>query len=213
MIQQARPRTLRVVRSTEPEARAAESDDALLEAFARGDADFGERLYDYLVGVIESTLYRILGQRGSDHEDLVQSAFEQIVVTLSNGKFARSCSLRSWAAAITSNLAFNTVRSRTTERKVINRKACPDAIEDARFQGDPERDSAARRSLSMLRSLLSQMSPKLAQTLMLHDAFGHELSEIAVLTGVSVAAAQSRLVRGRRTLSQLIANSGLREES
>jgi RNA polymerase sigma-70 factor (ECF subfamily) len=44
------------------------------------------------------------------------------------------------------------------------------------------------------------MTPERAETLLLHDMLGKELSEIAVLTGVSVAAAQSRLVRGRNEL-------------
>jgi DNA-directed RNA polymerase specialized sigma24 family protein len=33
---------------------------------------------------------------------------------------------------------------------------------------------------------------------LVHDVFGHSLAETARLTGVSMSAAQSRLVRGRR---------------
>jgi RNA polymerase sigma-70 factor (ECF subfamily) len=44
------------------------------------------------------------------------------------------------------------------------------------------------------------MDPAKAQTVLLHEGMGYELSEIAVLTGVSIAAAQSRLVRGRKEL-------------
>jgi RNA polymerase sigma-70 factor (ECF subfamily) len=212
MVQPSRPRTLRIVGAEEASESVSDTDDAIIDAFARGELSCGERLYNHLIGTVESTLYRVLGTRGADHEDLVQSAFEQIVVTLANGKFARSCSLKSWAAAITSNIAFNTVRARTTERKFFDRKPAPKAIESAVWRSDPERDSNAKRDLDRLRTLLSQMSPKLAQTLVLHDALGHDLSEIAILTGVSVAAAQSRLVRGRRTLEQLYVQSGLRED-
>jgi DNA-directed RNA polymerase specialized sigma24 family protein len=41
--------------------------------------------------------------------------------------------------------------------------------------------------------------------MLLHDMLGKELSEIAVLMDISVAAAQSRLVRGRKELEQRLA--------
>ena len=34
--------------------------------------------------------------------------------------------------------------------------------------------------------------------LVLHDVLGHNLAEVAEMSGITVAAAQSRLVRGRR---------------
>jgi hypothetical protein len=53
-----------------------------------------------------------------------------------------------------------------------------------------------------VRKHLAEMNPTQATTLFLHDGLGHNLSEIALMTGVSVAAAQSRLVRGRRELGR-----------
>jgi DNA-directed RNA polymerase specialized sigma24 family protein len=44
--------------------------------------------------------------------------------------------------------------------------------------------------------------------LLLHDVVGHELTEIAALTGASVAAVQSRLVRGRHELMERLGNAG-----
>ena len=46
------------------------------------------------------------------------------------------------------------------------------------------------------------MNPQRAEALVLHDVLGHDLAEVSALLGVSIAAAQSRLVRGRSELKQ-----------
>src|SRR5262249_12982970 len=72
-------------------------DEELILAFERGDRELSGHLYDRLINVVSATLIRVMGTRGQDHDDLVQSAFEQIVITLVRRRFARACSLSSWA--------------------------------------------------------------------------------------------------------------------
>jgi RNA polymerase sigma-70 factor (ECF subfamily) len=48
------------------------------------------------------------------------------------------------------------------------------------------------------------MSQERATAVLLYDVFGYELAEIAAMTGVSAAAAQSRVVRGRKELHERI---------
>ena len=60
--------------------------------------------------------------------------------------------------------------------------------------------------LERVRTMLARMKPERAETVFLHDVLGHDLAEIALLTRVSVAAAQSRLVRGRRELRHRLAD-------
>jgi RNA polymerase sigma-70 factor (ECF subfamily) len=53
---------------------------------------------------------------------------------------------------------------------------------------------------------LADMVYERAWTFLLHDVHGYSLDEVANITGATVAAAQSRLVRGRREVHERIAN-------
>ena len=94
------------------ETREPTSDEELIDAVQRGDHRITRLLYDRLYGVVDQTLYRVFGRREHDHDDLVQAAFEQIVLTLSRQSYARACNLRTWAASITSHVGFTALRSR-----------------------------------------------------------------------------------------------------
>jgi RNA polymerase sigma-70 factor (ECF subfamily) len=183
------------------------SDEEIIDAFEQGDPRFGSLLYQLLVDVVDGTLFRMLGRYEPEHDDLAQIAFEQIVATLASRRFARACSLRSWAAAVTSHVALNCIRKRGVERKVFDRRQEGDVLA-AELPGpiNPERDASARAELDQIRAALGRMSPKLAETVVLHDALGYGVPEVAVLTGISVSAAQSRLARGRQALTRQLAS-------
>ena len=185
-------------RESEPRQREP-SDEELIDAVQRGDHQVASVIYERLVGVVDHTLYRVFGRREVDHDDLVQAAFEQIVVTLSRRSYARACSLRTWASSIASHVGFNALRSRRRERRVLDRESVIDT-EPVRAGVDVEGEASARAELERLRIQLSEMKSAHAEAVFLHDVLGHELAEIALMTQVSVSAAQSRLVRGRREL-------------
>lgn len=177
------------------------SDEEILDAFERGDAASSGQLFDRLIDTVDATIYRVMGRRESDHEDLIQTSFEQIIMSLAKGRFARACSLSSWASSVASHVALNALRSRIRERRVVDRSDGAEmAREMVRGSHDIERESGVREQMRRLRAALAEMDPAKAQTVLLHEGMGYELSEIAVLTGVSIAAAQSRLVRGRKEL-------------
>ncbi|WP_437611205.1 RNA polymerase sigma factor [Sorangium sp. So ce834] len=184
-------------------APAPASDEELLRAFHRGERGIGLRLYEHLLPVVDRTLYRILGCREQDHADLVQGAFEQIVSTLAKRRFAGECSLAGWASVIACHVGLSALRARRRERKVIDRAPGPPeggaAPEPPAQSADPERAVTAQRDLEALRRHLAAMDGDRATALLLH-AMGYSINEIANLTGVSEAAAQSRLSRGRREL-------------
>jgi RNA polymerase sigma-70 factor (ECF subfamily) len=191
--------------------KEVDSDELLIEAFERGDRRVATRIYDKLIGIVDSTLYRILGADGHDHDDLVQSAFEQIMLSLVRRQFARACSLSSWACTVTTHLALNALRSRTRERSVIDRQ--PDVALDApsrRPEDDVERAAGTREELEWLRTQLARITPEKAEALVLHDVLGYGLEEVATLSGVSITAAQSRLLRGRRELHRRVLVGAMR---
>lgn len=187
------------------------SDEAIVEAVRLGDRSCADQLYFRLVDAVDITLFRIFGRREADHEDLVQRAFEQIVLTLSRRTFAGACSLRTWASAITARVAFNVLRSRRRERAVLVTTP-PDQLEGGSHAPDAESVSLAREDIERLRRHLTRMKPDRAQAVFLHDVLGHELAEIAVMEDISVAAAQSRLVRGRKDLYKRLGISSAQKE-
>jgi RNA polymerase sigma-70 factor, ECF subfamily len=188
-----------------PASHAASSDAALVEAIAAGDQRVAFGLYHRLLPVVERTLFRVLGRRESDHEDLVQSSFEQIILTLSEHRFAGACSLNTWASTLTAHVAFRSLRSRSRGRRVFDVNI--DVLEKSelmRSGDDVERNVALCEELDRLRQYLSLLPCRQGEAVLLHDVLGHSIAEIATTTGVSMAAAQSRVVRGRRELTKMM---------
>ena len=191
-------------------AEPAVSNREIVEAVVSGDAKVAAELYDRLAPTVDRTLYRVFGRREVDHEDLVQSAFEQIVGTLARQRFAGACSLTTWATTIATHVGLNALRARRRERRVVDRSEPIEAppVSARATTGDTERALGSRFELERLRGALAAMDPVKAETVFLHDALGHELAEIAVMMNVSVAAAQSRLVRGRKELAARLDSRG-----
>lgn len=187
------------------------SDDALIEAVQRSDDRVASEIYDRLFEVVDRTLHRVMGTRGSDHDDLVQQTFEQIVLTLSRHSFAHLCSLRTWASRVATHVALNALRSRRRERAVFDKSQELDSsiIGSGR---DPHGALHSRLDLGLVRGLLAEMNPVVVEVLLLHDVFGHDVAEIATMMGSSMPAAQSRLFRGRRDLRKRLERAGLRDK-
>lgn len=197
--------TLRLLK-TRPPPDAHAWEDRVQAALRQGDSSAAADLYDRLAPVVDRALYRVFGGRDAEHDDLVQSTFEQLVLTLVRGRFAGGCSLETWVTRIATHLALNVMRSRTTERRHVEREASEEVVSAVPAR-DGRRDADTWAEVEELRQQLLHIDPVKAETLFLHDVLGHSLSEIAVMMNVSVAAAQSRLVRGRRELEERLESS------
>jgi RNA polymerase sigma-70 factor (ECF subfamily) len=189
-----------------PAPRGSElSDGDICQALVAGEAWAAEVIYDRVEDVVDAVLYRLLGPGDGERDDLAQQALERVISTIVSGRFSRGCSLRSWATLITQHLAIDTMRSRSRERRVFDRSVGHQALElVAEESRTPERAAETRRRVERLLLALSSVNRARAEAVVLHDILGHDLAEIATLTGVTVAAAQSRLVRGRKEVLKFI---------
>lgn len=176
------------------------TDSSILLGLERREAWASAALFDRLETVVERSLYRVLQQRGSDFEDLVQITFERIVRTLMERRFAAQCSLTTWASSIATNVAIDAVRRRVRERRLFGSTPIENADSELFSHATGADSLESRTEIDKLQRVLTQMNPGQAEAVFLHDVMGHDLREIAEIAQISVAAAQSRLVRGRKEL-------------
>jgi RNA polymerase sigma-70 factor (ECF subfamily) len=179
-----------------PPAKPALDDAEILTALRRGDAAAAVALHDRVRPTIDRTIVRLLGRRGHQHEDLAQVSMIALVGSLE--RFRGDCSLDTWTARITAHTVFKDLRRRKLERTIFDLDAEPEVP----CRRGPLDEASDRSTLARIRRHLEAMDPAKAWTLVLHDVEGYDLREIAEITEVSVAAAQTRLVRGRRELHE-----------
>jgi RNA polymerase sigma-70 factor (ECF subfamily) len=146
----------------------------------------------------------VIGRSDPDFEDIVQLSFERVLLSITRKQYAGRCNLATWSSVIASRVAIDHLRRRRHERRVFwFRKEDTDELpEPSTHEKDsPEGLAQRQRVMRALRSALARVSPEKAETVVLFEVLGRDLPEVAELTGVSVAAAQSRLVRGRKEIS------------
>ncbi len=191
------PRQQQPPRSPEPSL----DDTQLLQALRRGDAGAATSLHDRARPQVERTIARLLGRSDVDREDLAQLAMIELVT--SADRFRGDCSLDGWISLITARVVYKHLRRRTLERRIFE-GAVHDDLPSASGRA-PARETAVRGLIARVRGHLDRLDENKAWTFLLHDVCGYDLREIAEITGVSVAAAQTRLTRGRRELHERIA--------
>lgn len=176
-------------------------DSELLEAVVQGDPEAAAAVHDRLRPVVERALRRLLGPGDRDHEDLAQQAMIEVVFTID--RFRRDCPLDAWASTVAAHVAYNHIRRRTTERRIFESlRLDEDTAVSSHSLG---RETSARSTLRRVLAHLDDIDPAKAWAYVLHDVCGYDLREVAQITETSVAAAQSRLVRGRRELHERLA--------
>jgi RNA polymerase sigma-70 factor (ECF subfamily) len=129
----------------------------------------------------------------------------EVVYTID--RFRGDCPLDAWASTVAAHVVYNHIRRRTTERRLFESMRFGDGSDDMPASSRSlSRETTARSVLRRVMSHLDNIDEAKAWAYVLHDVCGYDLREVAEITGASVAAAQSRLVRGRRELQERLAN-------
>ena len=153
---------------------------------------------------VDTVVRRMIGSRDPEYEDLVQSSLVNVLATIDRGNFRGECPPGGWAAVIARNVAVDAIRARARERRVFAQEGWDEVVagDVTRAEADlgPERLTDLHLTLDRVNSALAGLGPKKARVVYLHDVLGYQLGEVATMLGTSVAAAQSRLVRGRREI-------------
>ena len=182
-------------------ASRALDDHALIAGARSGDSAIASALCNRLWPQVDRTIRKLLGRRDTDHEDLSQLALFEIVRTID--RYRGDCSLDTWSQTVTAHVVFKYIRRRRTERRIFADALADDDMPAAPMAG--EHRSLTRDILARVATHLEKMNEGRAWTFVMHELMGYELKEIAEMTNVSLAAAQSRLARGRRDLHQRVA--------
>jgi RNA polymerase sigma-70 factor (ECF subfamily) len=170
-------------------------DNELLGAVRSGDATAATAFYHRVRPQVDATIARLLGRSDADVEDVAQLAFIELVRSID--RFRGECSLGTWVSRVTAFVVCKQIRRRRLERGVFERSD----VEQADSTGAGPQ-LVARDLLQRIRTHLDDMDQDRALAFLLHDVCGFDLREAARMLGVSVAAAQKRLVRGRRELRE-----------
>jgi RNA polymerase sigma-70 factor (ECF subfamily) len=187
-----------------PEARAASQlstlDRELLAALKRSAPGAAAGLHDRARPIVDHTVARLLGRADMDRDDIAQLALIELITSID--RFRGDCSLDGWISMISARVVYKHIRRRKVERRIFGAPQAGDSGVVQRAHGG---DALMRSALERVHVHLAALEPNKAWTFLLHDVCGYDLREIAQITGTSVAAAQTRLTRGRRELHERMA--------
>jgi RNA polymerase sigma-70 factor (ECF subfamily) len=180
-------------------SESSAGDRELLASLRAREAGAVTALHARTRSVIAGTVNRLLGRTDPEAEDLAQLAFIELLDSLENcGELQL---LNAWVRVISSRAVYRHIKRRRFERSMSG--AISTQTMTGTIRGTPH-DFLFRDALRRVRRHLSRLDASRTFTFLLHDVYGYDMREVARMTGVSVAAARTRLTRGRREVRKRI---------
>jgi RNA polymerase sigma-70 factor (ECF subfamily) len=181
---------------------AGAEDIALVAAAKSGSSHAFEVLVERHARRIRCAAQRVTGNP-EDAEDVVQQTFQKAFVHLRD--FEGRSSFSTWLTRVAINEGLmlrrksRMLREVSTNRGDANEETAP-PLETPDSSPDPEASYSHREWGRMLSSAMNELSPRIRTAIQLRELDERSFKESAQMMGVSVQAAKSRVLRGRRKL-------------
>jgi RNA polymerase sigma-70 factor (ECF subfamily) len=174
-------------------------DDALVQRTLQGD----QRAFEVLVRRYERLVFRIAGgflRDRRDVEDAAQEAFLRAFGALS--RFRSGASFGPWIAQIVTRLCYDRLRARRG-REVGWEDLSPAEQQAASSVAGGVASGVGAVNRDLAERVLTGVSPKERQILLLREVMGYTAAESAKVLGCSELAARIRLHRARRAMQRV----------
>jgi RNA polymerase sigma-70 factor (ECF subfamily) len=148
-------------------------------------------------------LARWLTGNGADAEDVVQDACLRALRGIAG---FREGNARAWVLTIVRHTAYTWLgKNRPATLVVTDDVEGVEGAEIASGDAEAETEMIAKADAVRLQAAIEKLPPPFRETLVLRDLQGLDYREIAKVTGVPIGTVMSRLARGRRRLTAMIA--------
>jgi RNA polymerase sigma-70 factor (ECF subfamily) len=194
-----------------PCGHAEVSDDDLITAAQRGDQKAFAELCGRHSTVTKKKIFKIV-QNQEDAEDALQDTLLRAYTHMTS--FRRSCKFSTWITAIGVNSALMIMRKRRVRRESYPSTSSLDrgtvGLHEAvdRSPG-PEGIYLKQQTILLVRREVEKLRPKLRSAVKHYYGSDCSLEEAAKAQEISLAAAKSRLLRGRVRLRSSLARYGI----
>lgn len=145
---------------------------------------------------------RLLSSRPVDQDDVAQDTLLELVRGL--GAYRGDCTLATWIERITTFVVLKRHRTLRLERRVFD--TMTEAALSVPGPGSTERQTLTRSLIDRILDRLAHVRRERLLAWALFDLQGYTLEELASTLHITVAAAQSRVVRGRADVRKSLRN-------
>ncbi len=184
------------------------SNDAQRIAQARmGDAAAFESLLRQYERPLYGYIYHLMSRNADDAADLLQETFIKVYRALS--RIPEDVNFPAWLYRVARNCCLDEIRRRRRARWTVWDGAQGAAMMDQIGGEDPEQMMLDREGNGAVRAVLTRMSGRNREALILRECEGMSCEEIGAVFGISRKAVKSMLFRARDEFRRITTSLGL----